>query len=198
VQTTMPSPTILESPSFNPTDDKDNIVNVIHVAQGEFRISKRNDDLISTVLGSCVATCMWDPVRKIGGVNHFLLAEGETEGIVHSRYGVHSMELLINGLLKLGAERNRLEAKLFGGARMYGAFGSVGEDNARFARQFLIAEKIPCRAESLGGKQARKLRFWPTTGRAQQMLLSDENAVVPTLIHKKPTEPLPDTDITFF
>ncbi len=198
MQTTMPSPIPSEIPPPETTTGADHINNVIHVAQGEFRISRRSDDLISTVLGSCVATCMWDPVKKIGGVNHFLLAEGETEGVVHSRYGVHSMELLINGLLKLGAERNRLEAKLFGGARMYGAFGSIGDDNARFARQFLSAEKIPCLAESLGGTHARKLRFWPTTGRAQQMLLSDESSVVTTLIHKKPNDLQTDTDVTFF
>ncbi|MGB5560608.1 MAG: chemotaxis protein CheD [Paracoccaceae bacterium] len=170
----------------------------INVSQGEFRVSRRHDEMICTVLGSCVATCMWDPVNRIGGLNHFLLAEGETGGPTNSRYGLHSMELLINGLLKYGAERKLLVAKLFGGARMFDGLGAIGEDNARFARNFLAAEGIPCHSESLGGTAARKIRFWPTTGRAQQMFLPDvDQALVSAPKRVIPPKPA-DDDITFF
>ena len=144
---------------------------VIHVIQGEFRVSKQPDEVMSTVLGSCVATCMWDPSARVGGMNHFLLAEGENAGGMGYRYGMQAMELLVNGLIKIGADKKRLQAKLFGGARMERAFGRIGEANAEFARQFLASENIRCVAESMGGTNARRIRFVPTTGQARQLLL---------------------------
>ena len=98
------------------------------------------DVVLSTILGSCVAACMRDPVAGVGGMNHFLLpgsAEALSSGGDATRYGVHLMELLINGLLKKGARRDRLEAKIFGGAKTIARFSNVGEQNAVFARQFL-------------------------------------------------------------
>ena len=149
-----------------------------------------------TILGSCVATCMWDPVAQVGGLNHFLLAQSETDTSTSPRYGVHSMELLINGLLKLGAERSRLKSKVFGGARMFDGLGTIGENNAAFAQAFLNAENIPCLGGSLGGTNARKVRFWPTTGKVQQMQLSDKDQI--TLSRPKPTVPVQSSDDTIF
>jgi len=147
-------------------------VRKIHVIQGEFHVSGDPDVMLTTVLGSCVAACLHDPVARVGGMNHFLLADnagqrGDEEAV---RYGAYAMEMLINGLLKLGASRGRLQAKLFGGARMFNGLSDVGAANARFARQFLIDEGITLIGDSLGGTVARRVEFWPTTGRARQRL----------------------------
>lgn len=145
---------------------------IVNVIQGDYAISEEEHVVLTTVLGSCVAVCMFDPQRKIGGMNHFLLpsrdgAEGE-----NVRYGAYAMELLINGLLRKGADRGELRAKMFGGASMMGNLRDIGGSNAAFARGFLHDEGIPCLAESIGGTSARRIRFWPTTGRARQLMVS--------------------------
>ena len=164
----------------------------IAVFQGEFRISADPGVVMTTLLGSCVATCLFDPVARIGGMNHFLLAAQPSGRTPCERYGLQAMEVLINGLLKLGAEKSRLEAKLFGGATMEGGMGRIGETNARFALSFLDYEGIPCRASSLGGQQGRRLQFIPTTGAVRQRLM----AKAPPII--RPTAPEPVGDILFF
>ncbi|MBY0421209.1 MAG: hypothetical protein K2Q06_02815, partial [Parvularculaceae bacterium] len=123
---------------------------VVHLIQGEYRVASDPATCFSTVLGSCVATCLHDPLAKIGGINHFLLPGGRDRQSDSLSYGVHAMELLINALLKRGASRDRLEAKLFGGARMMNTLSDIGAQNAAFARDFLIREHIPLIGESLG------------------------------------------------
>lgn len=147
----------------------------VHVIQGEFKVMNDPNVVLTTILGSCVAACMRDPVVGVGGMNHFLLpgsAEAMAAGGDATRYGVHLMELLINGLLKQGARRDRLEAKIFGGAKTIARFSNVGEQNARFARQFLMDEGIQVVGESTGGEHGRKLEYWPSTGRARQHALT--------------------------
>ncbi|MEH7830571.1 chemotaxis protein CheD [Gemmobacter denitrificans] len=146
----------------------------LHVIQGEQAISDSQDVMITTVLGSCVAACMYDPQRQIGGMNHFLLADdtGAREGDM--RFASASMERLVNGLLKQGAQRSRLQAKIFGGARMMAGLPDIGRRNGEAAIAFLAGERIPCISMSLGGNSARRIRFWPATGRAQQLLLADQ------------------------
>ncbi len=151
---------------------------LVHVIQGEHGVTRDPSTIYTTILGSCVATCMWDPVAGVGGMNHFLLP-GEREGCGESmRYGVNAMELLINGLLRNGAARPRLQAKLFGGAHVIKSLSDVGAQNAEFAIRFLNDEGITCVAKSLGGNQARRVRFWPTDGRAGQMLLESTSPEV--------------------
>lgn len=134
---------------------------------------------MSTVLGSCVAVCLWDPEAAVGGMNHFLLPFGpELAGGGPVRYGVHAMEVLINALLKQRARRGNLRAKLFGGARITTNLGDIGAANARFAQEFLATEEIPCVAESLGGTSARRIMFRPSTGHVRQLLVP--NSTVPT------------------
>lgn len=146
---------------------------LVHVGQGEFEVSNDPDVVMTTVLGSCVAACIRDPGTGLGGVNHFLLPdrEGGLEGDEARRYGVHAMEMLINKLLQAGARRDRLEAKLFGGACLFQRLKNIGADNAAFATRFLQAEGIPVRGGDLGGERARRIRYWPTTGQAFQRLL---------------------------
>jgi chemotaxis protein CheD len=144
----------------------------IYVAQGEFQTTKLPHVILSTVLGSCVAACIWDPEAGLGGMNHFLLANtSETDQSKSLRYGVHAMEMLINDLLKLGARRSALRAKLFGGANMASNLGDIGASNARFAKNFLATEDIPCLAESLGGTNARRVLFRPSLGQVRQMIV---------------------------
>jgi chemotaxis protein CheD len=141
----------------------------VTVLQGELRISADPADVLSTILGSCVAVCMWDPLARVGGMNHFLLPDGTGRGSDTIKYGTHAMELLINGLLRSGAARSRLQAKLFGGAQMVTQFRDIGAGNIRFARDFLRTEGIPCISESLGGTEARRIRFWATTGQVRML-----------------------------
>ncbi|MBW7921836.1 MAG: chemotaxis protein CheD [Rubellimicrobium sp.] len=142
---------------------------VIHVIQGEFAISDRQDTMLTTVLGSCVSACIYDERRRIGGMNHFLLPGGVQGGDM--RFAAASMERLVNGLLKRGATRGGLRAKLFGGGRIIAGLMDIGRRNADAALQFLETEGIACTSMSMGGPRARRVRFWPASGRAQQLLL---------------------------
>ncbi|MGZ3376053.1 MAG: chemotaxis protein CheD [Phenylobacterium sp.] len=141
----------------------------IHVIQGEFHVSDDADVVLTTILGSCVAACVRDPVAGVGGMNHFLLpGESGGEGL---RYGVQSMELLVNALLRRGARRDRLEVKLFGGARLIDGLTDVGSQNAAFAERFVRDEGLQAAGGSLRGSQARRIQYWPVSGRARQVLL---------------------------
>lgn len=149
----------------------------INIIQGEYRVSDEEDVVINTLLGSCVAACLHDPVARVGGMNHFLLPGEDSDSPAAARYGVHLMELLVNGLLKMGASRDRLQAKLFGGARTVQGLTDIGAANGRFAREFLIREGISVVGASLGGEIGRRIQFWPANGRARQMLMSKYEAV---------------------
>jgi chemotaxis protein CheD len=147
----------------------------VHVIQGEHAVSTDAEAILTTVLGSCVAACMHDPIAGVGGMNHFLLAEdrgGVAIGEEAMRYGAFAMEVLINDLMKLGARRDRLQAKLFGGAKLFDSLGDVGGANASFAKRFIDLENIPLVASSLGGPHARRVEFWPVSGRARQRAVS--------------------------
>ena len=150
----------------------------IHVVQGEYHVSSDPGVVLTTILGSCVAVCLRDNVSGLGGMNHFLLPEGRSDGLDEGRrYGAYAMELLINDLLRKGARRERLEAKLFGGARMFGGLSDVGASNITFAQTFLRDEGIPVLGSSLGGTEARRVQYWPTSGRAQQRTVTDTHEV---------------------
>lgn len=148
----------------------------IHVIQGGYSATADPDHILTTILGSCVSTCLCDPVAGVGGINHFLLPDGDRRNAGQMRYGLHAMELLINELLKLGARKDRMRAKLFGGARMYDGLGNIGQSNAEFALRFLETEGIILDGQSLGGNRARRLRYWPTNGKAQQLFLNRDLA----------------------
>ncbi len=140
---------------------------LVHVVQGEYRVAAEPQVVLTTILGSCVAACLRDPIAGVGGMNHFLLPGDRTGGAEGLKYGVNAMELLINALLQRGAMRGRLEAKLFGGACVVqGLSSDVGAQNAEFALRFLAAERIPCVGQDMGGNQARRIRYWPVLGRA--------------------------------
>lgn len=161
-----------DSPSPNaPPPDGAGATRTIALLQGEHHVSADPDEVITTVLGSCIAACLWDARAGIGGMNHFLLPDGPAGGANSLRYGLHAMELLINALLRRGADRGALRAKLFGGAHLQIHLPDIGSRNMAFAQDFLRREGIACVGGSVGGNRGRRLRFWPCDGRAQQFLL---------------------------
>jgi chemotaxis protein CheD len=128
------------------------------------------DMMIVTVLGSCVSACIRDRVTGIGGMNHFMLPDGgdaDSPVSASMRYGTYAMEVLINDLLKAGAKRENLEAKVFGGGNVLRGFVAinVGERNAQFVRNYLKAENIRVIAEDLNDIYPRKVYFFPRTGK---------------------------------
>lgn len=138
-----------------------------NITAGEY-FASRDPAIIRTVLGSCVAVCLRDPVRGVGGMNHFMLADDHGGCGSIARYGVHAMELLINDCMKLGADRRNLEAKVFGGGHvMKGTLNhtTVPESNVKFAREFLTMESISIVSIDVGGIEARKVIYYTDTGR---------------------------------
>jgi len=128
------------------------------------------DMVLVTVLGSCVAACLRDPVAKLGGMNHFMLPEASVDESIASqptRYGVYAMELLVNDILRRGGRRERLEAKVVGGGNVLRGFGAgtVGERNAEFVLRFLDTEGIPVVGRDLLERHPRKVYYFPATGR---------------------------------
>jgi chemotaxis protein CheD len=138
----------------------------VKVLPGEYFVSK-DDIVIMTVLGSCIAACVWDSQTRVGGMNHFMLPEGDGAD-ASGRYGAYAMELLINELLKKGARREALQAKVFGGAQVMHNFTTinVGERNTSFVTQYLQTEHIPIIARDVLDIHPRKVCFFPVTGRA--------------------------------
>ncbi len=139
----------------------------VKILPGEFFVTTR-DMLLVTVLGSCVAACIRDPERGIGGMNHFMLPDAGTGVMSRSaRYGAYAMELLVNELIKAGARRSALQAKVFGGGRVMAtlANANVGERNAEFVLDYLAQEGIPVLSQDLLDSHARKIYFFPGSGR---------------------------------
>ncbi len=142
----------------------------IIIDPGESYVTKKNE-IISTLLGSCVAACLYDPVNRVIGMNHFLLAQQRSAhnadllGSEGGRYGIHAMELLINQMLRQGAQRSQLKAKAFGGGDVLKLGNesrggvSIGAINCEFIKTFLRTEHIPLVASGLGGHIGRNIFF---------------------------------------
>ncbi|MEE4186822.1 MAG: chemotaxis protein CheD [Roseobacter sp.] len=165
-----------------------------HITQGERAVGQEPDVVISTILGSCVSCCLWDPVAQVGGMNHMLLTVTTKSTGVCNLAGINAMELLINDVLKLGASRERLRAKAFGGARMVAGLSDIGQMNSAFTLDFLNKEGIQCESHSLGGDTARHILFWPATGRALQKVRTDEVLPVEVPVN----EPSAGNDLELF
>jgi chemotaxis protein CheD len=167
----------------------------IHVVQGEHHVTDDPDAVLTTILGSCVAACLRDPQAGVGGMNHFLLPGGDPRdtGADSLRYGVQAMELLVNALLVRGARRERLEGKLFGGARLVKGLTDVGAQNAAFAEEFLRREGLRHVGGSLRGERGRRVQYWPVAGRARQVLLARETPDLLAGEARRPPPSLPET-----
>jgi chemotaxis protein CheD len=138
----------------------------VKVLPGEYYVSSE-DLVIMTVLGSCIAACIWDGKVRAGGMNHFMLPDGDNaDGF--GRYGSYAMELLINEMLKMGARRETMQAKVFGGAQVMAGFTTmnVGERNTKFVLDYLQTERIPVVSQDVLDIHPRKVCFFPVTGKA--------------------------------
>ena len=137
----------------------------VKVLPGEYYVT--TDELvIMTVLGSCIAACIWDPKVRVGGMNHFMLPEGGSDS--GGRYGSYAMELLINEMMKLGARRETMQAKVFGGGAVMSSFTTmnVGERNTKFVLDYLQTERIAVVSRDVLDIHPRKVCFFPVTGKA--------------------------------
>ena len=168
------------------------------VIQGTFFVSGHPAAKLSTVLGSCISVCLHDPGTLLGGMNHFLLAAGRGEDAGHIRFGVNAMEKLINEMLKAGASRHRLQAKLFGGARMSANLSDIGSANAAFAEAFLQDEGIPVLSKSIGGNSARRLVFTPTTGHAKMLFVPIDSLEPAEVPQRRPVAAPQESTIDLF
>ena len=132
------------------------------------------DILIMTTLGSCIAACLWDREARIGGMNHFMLPEGDAGS---GRYGSYAMELLINEMMKQGATRATMEAKVFGGGQVIEGMNSmnIGERNTAFVVDYLKTERIPIMSKDVLGVHPRKVCFLPASGKAMVKRLAATN-----------------------
>jgi len=159
----------------------------VKILPGEYYVT-RADEAISTVLGSCISACVRDPVKNVGGMNHFMLPEDASTGPnnwldpaigLATRYGSYAMESLVNDLLKLGATRERLQIKVFGGGRVLSGMTDVGARNIDFVRSYIQLEGYRIAAEDLGGTQPRKVVYFPATGRVKMRRLRPvENRII--------------------
>ncbi len=140
-----------------------------YIFTGEYHSSAK-PMIIGTTLGSCISVCLFDTRNLIGGMNHILLPGTDEFGQTgkDTKYGIYAMELLINDMLKLGADRYSFEAKIFGGASMLSTISHkfpTGERNINFAMEYLDNEKIPIKSYCLGGTTSRRIYFHTDTGK---------------------------------
>jgi chemotaxis protein CheD len=159
----------------------------VKILPGEYYVT-RGEEAVSTVLGSCISACIRDPVKNVGGMNHFMLPEDASTGPnnwldpaigLATRYGSYAMESLVNDLLKLGAIRERLEIKVFGGGRVLSGMTDVGARNINFVRSYIELEGYRIAAEDLGGIQPRKVVYFPASGRVKMRRLRPvENRII--------------------
>ena len=153
------------------------------VLPGEFYVSTQAE-MISTVLGSCIAACIRDKRRGVGGMNHFMLPEPVGERDAWSaavgraaRYGSDAMEQLINAILKAGGHREDLEVKVFGGGRVLAQMTDVGRRNIEFIQRYLATEKFEVAASDLGDVYPRQVQYFPVSGRVRvRQLLGTRDA----------------------
>lgn len=174
----------------------------VKVLPNEYYVATE-DLMITTVLGSCVAACIRDSASGIGGMNHFMLPDGDPHSPLSAtmRYGAYAMEVLINEVLKAGGVRERLEAKVFGGGAVLRAMHqmNIGERNGQFVLNYLKMENIPVRAQDLGSVHARRVIYFPADGRAMvrrlasthgvEVVAAREEAVVRALASAAPSKP---------
>lgn len=142
-------------------------MHVVKIISGDWYVTSAADEMLTTILGSCVSACIRDPDIGLGGMNHFLLP-GDTNDASPgqgARYGAFAMENLINSILSRGGQKSRLEIKVFGGGNVTNNSSRIGSKNADFAREFLRLEGYQISAEDLGGEEPRRINYYPATGK---------------------------------
>jgi chemotaxis protein CheD len=156
----------------------------VKVFPGEHYVTASPDEMLVTILGSCVTACIRDPLAGVGGMNHFMLPEamggGWDTASGSMRYGNVAMERLINDILMQGGIRQRLEIKVFGGGNVMKGTANIGHRNADFVETYLVAENLPITAHHLRGNLPRRVHYFPSTGRVMLLELqrTEQEAVV--------------------
>ncbi len=154
--------------------DKKEQKTIIKVFQGSCYVTSNRNEVVSTILGSCISACIRDPISGFGGMNHFLLPSSSASADQHGknlldsefmRYGSFAMEQLINSVLAKGVTRDRLEVKVFGGGNVLVGGANIGHKNADFVEQFLATEGIVIASSNLRGTLPRAVRYYPSTGK---------------------------------
>ena len=152
----------------------------VRILPGEQYVAETPKEVLVTILGSCVAACIRDPRSGIGGMNHFMMPRSENgqwgQASDALRYGNHAMESLIKEMVKRGADRDSLEIKVFGGANVTkGSIHLIGDQNCDFIRHYLQHEGLACGAYDLGGQRARRIQYFPDSGRVKRQFLKRSN-----------------------
>jgi chemotaxis protein CheD len=156
----------------------------VKVFPGDHYVTADADEMLVTILGSCVTACIRDPLAGVGGMNHFMLPESAGAGwdtaSASMRYGNVAMERLINDILKRGGARERLEIKVFGGGNVMNGTTNIGHRNAEFVEEYLAAEGLPIAAHHLRGNLPRRVHYFPATGKVMLLELqrSEQEEVV--------------------
>mgnify|MGYP001813322466 FL=1 len=189
--------------------DKQHDIQAAKILPGEYYVTN-NNELVTTVLGSCVSACIRDRVFGIGGMNHFMLPLSEGKGwggasdftSTATRFGNYAMEHMINDILKHGGHKKQLEAKIFGGGRMMDAQTDIGRTNIDFVCSYLKTEGIPVLAQDVGDIYPRKVIYFPESGKVRvKKLKSMHNSTVltrETQYRKEIVEQPVQTDIELF
>ena len=150
--------------------DKQNEIFSAKILPGQFYVTKE-DEAIVTVLGSCISACIRDPIKGIGGMNHFMLpadnSGGGTKLSESARYGNFAMEMLINEILKNGGKKANLEVKIFGGGKILRNMTDVGERNIEFAISYIKTEGLNLISSDVGSPHPRKVYYFPESGRVR-------------------------------
>ncbi len=160
--------------------DREFGTDAVKLLPGEYYVTSR-DMVLTTVLGSCVSACVRDASAGLGGMNHFMLPGGSDSAVRESaaamRYGAYAMEVLLNELIKAGARRERLEAKVFGGGAVLANMTmlNIGERNADFVLRYLQLEHVRIAAQDLKGDLPRRINYFPATGRVTVRKLVKQN-----------------------
>jgi chemotaxis protein CheD len=174
---------------------------IVQVLPGQLYVTAA-DEIVTTVLGSCVSACIRDPERGVGGINHFMLPQQPRFGDSGSsaRYGLYALECLINDILKRGGDRDGLEVKVFGGGRVINAGGDIGRSNIDFVRSFFADEGIPIVSEDVGGEVARRLRYYPRSGKVlvKQMPMRAAAKIIRAEVRLAETLPPPVSIVELF
>jgi len=166
-----------ESPGARRFFDTASSAWMVKVFPGEFHVTDKSDEVLVTVLGSCVSACIRDPYAGVGGMNHFMLPHHNSgtwgDDARSTRFGNFAMEKLINELIKAGCSRERMEIKVFGGGNVTDTSNAIGSDNARFMLRYLEAEGLRSVAQDLGGTLPRRIHYYPGSGRVVRRLLGN-------------------------
>lgn len=147
-------------------------ITVVKVFSGDCYSTDSPGEMLVTVLGSCIAACIRDPIAKVGGMNHFLLPDSSNVGDSPTRYGAYAMEKLVNDLLKKGASKSRMEVKIFGGGNVIKSSAMIGDKNVNFIREYLKTEGLKIAQEDVGGTSPRRIHYYPDSGKVMMRKLN--------------------------